>query len=185
MDGRGEFQLLPGTKKRLGIRIPGENRFLYIGSAILGAVLVTSFAFGSYQKSLEDQIAAVDAQILEIERTRDKKAEQDIVMLRLRLETVKKLIDEHIYWTEAISHLTNLIQREVQLSSFNGEAGKGEIAIKGRALTYTVLARQIASFLADEGITDLTLGSISPTLQGDIEFNISLKIDNNKFLFKK
>jgi hypothetical protein len=48
MDFRNQFQLLPGTKKRLGIKVPGENRFLYAGSAILGAVLVTSFAMNRY-----------------------------------------------------------------------------------------------------------------------------------------
>ena len=43
MDGIEGLQLLPGTKKRLGIKVPGENRFLYIGSAVLGAIIVATF----------------------------------------------------------------------------------------------------------------------------------------------
>src|SRR3989344_242053 len=66
------LQLLPGTKKRLSFKVPGENRFLYIGSAILGAVIVLSFALGRYELALRSQVEQVNTQLVNLEQKRNK-----------------------------------------------------------------------------------------------------------------
>ena len=81
MNGKDGLKLLPGTKRKLGIKVPGENRFLYVGSAIMGAVLVTMFALGRYQASLEKQVELINNQLVESERARDKKGEQNLITL--------------------------------------------------------------------------------------------------------
>ena len=103
MNGKGELQLLPGTKKRLGIKIPGENRFLYAGSAILGAAIVTSFWFNFSINSLEKQMNSLDEQLFILEQKRDEKAEENIQTIRRQISLTSKLIDEHVYSTKAFS----------------------------------------------------------------------------------
>ena len=85
MDGRDELQLLSGTKKRLGIKVPGENRFLYIGSAVLGAVLVAMFSMGRYEASLMGQVKQLDGQLVALEQSRDKRDEADLRLVNDRM----------------------------------------------------------------------------------------------------
>jgi len=184
LDRRDTLQLLPGTKKRLGIKVPGENRFLYIGSAILGAVLITSFTLGRYETSLEKKLEGIDNKLLAIEKQRDKGVETSMVTLKKRLELTKNLIDDHVYWTKGLSKVAGLLQREVRLTSFSGDVTKKTISIEGTALSFTVLARQIASFLADDSVEDLTLGFIKPTSEGTISFTMALTFVRAKLLNK-
>ncbi len=185
MDGRDGLQLLPGTKKKLGIKVPGENKFLYIGSAILGAVLVTSFALARYEKSLGGKIENINSQLLTIEQQRDKEAETSLSILKKRLDLTGNFIDNHKYWTKALSRITSLLQKEVQLISFSGGTEENSIGIEGYALSFTVLARQIASFLTDDAIQDLTLGLTDPTSNGTIRFTMILTFDRSKTLYKQ
>ena len=85
MNGNGEIQLLPGTKKRLGIKVTGENKFLYIGSAILGATIVIAFWFNFSVRSLEVEVKNLDEQLFILEQQRDKKAETNVQTIRQQI----------------------------------------------------------------------------------------------------
>src|SRR3989338_3191099 len=101
MDGRDGLQLLPGTKKRLSFKVPGENRFLYIGSAILGAVIVLSFALGRYELALRSQVEQVNTQLVDLEKKRNKGEEEGLRILKDRLTLTSELLSGHVYWTKA------------------------------------------------------------------------------------
>lgn len=184
MDGRDGLQLLPGTKKRLGLKVPGENRYLYIGSAILGAVLVLSFSLGKYQTSLEGQIEQLNEQIVALEQSRGKKDEDNLRILKDRLLVTTDLVKEHIYWTRALTIIESVLQSEVQFESLAGSIRDKKVNIKATAANYAVLARQIASFLAGEGILDVSIGRISPIGTGKIEFDMGLSFDMERFVQK-
>src|SRR3989344_5826238 len=108
MDDREKLQLLPGTKKRLGIKVPGENRFLYIGSMILGAVLVTTLALGQYRNSLQANLKRIEDQFVALEQSRNKGAEQDLKLFKDRVDLTSRLLSEHVYWTKALSAIVGL-----------------------------------------------------------------------------
>jgi len=179
------LQLLPGTKKRLNLKVPGENKFLYIGSAILGVVIVASFALGRYEVALRAQVENLNDQLTALEQKRSKSEEEDLRVLKDRLLLTSQLLDEHIYWTKALSAIEGLIQGEVEFESLSGSVGEGVVNIKARAGNYTVLARQIASFLTGPGIKDVSLGQIQPLSNGKIEFEIQLKFNKTKFVQNK
>lgn len=184
MDGQEGLQLLPGTKKRLGIKIPGENRFLYIGSAILGAAIVTALWFNFNIKALENNIATLDSQILELEQKRNKKSESNIVLTQRQLALTGKLIDEHLYFSQAIAGISSLIQEKIQIERLSIEPD-GKVNLAGAAVSYTVIARQMAVFLADNSVTDMTMGRMSSRPDGMIEFNMDMVFDKAKLLQKK
>lgn len=184
MDRKESLQLLPGTKKRLGIKVPGENRFLYVGSAILGATLVTIFTFSRYQASLETQIKQMNDQLITLEQARDKEGEQNLRLVKDRVELTGKLLNEHVYWTEALSTIVNLLQSNTRFKSFSADVNAGTIGISIQVSSYTVLARQVASFLTEEGISDISLGRISPASSGVLETTLDIKFDKAKLFYK-
>ena len=122
MYGNEELQLLPGTKKRLGIKIPGENRFLYIGSAILGATIVTVFWFNFNIKSLENEIKSIDEQLFVLEQKRDKKTERNIQTIRQQISLTSEFINQHVYITKAFSKLESLMQENIQITNISYDA---------------------------------------------------------------
>lgn len=183
MNDKEQFQLITGTKKKLGIKVPGENRFLYIGSAIVGAVLVTSFAFSRYEASLSSKLTSVNNQIMELEQKRDLKSEQDLKTIQHQIENTTVLIDDHIYWTQGLSKITSLVQSGVQIKTFNYD-GLGKISMDALASNYTVLAKQIASFVYEDSIQDVSVTKITPFPDGRLKFDITLLIDDLKLTKK-
>jgi len=181
MDRRDQLQLLPGTKKRLGIKVKGENRFLYIGSAILGAVIVSMFALGRYQTNLEDQLTQVNDQISIVEKSRKKSEEVGLKVLQQRLSLISELIDSHTYWTKGLTSIAGLMQNDVRLESFSGDANLGSIGIAVQASSYAALARQVASFLTESAISDLSFGKTNTTSEGLVETSITIKF-NREFI---
>lgn len=185
MNGRDGLKLLPDTKRKLGIKVPGENRFLYVGSAILGAVLVTVFALGQHRSSLEKQLDQLDNRLTESERTRDKKGEQNLKILKEQMTLVSRILDEHIYWTRAFSLIESLLQRQVRFKSLSGLTDDGKIRIQGQTANYTVLAKQLAALFTDRSIVDIALGKVSVTSDGTIEFSLEITFDKSKLIQKK
>lgn len=183
MDERNQFQLLPGTKKRLGIKVPGENKFLYIGSAILGATLVIIFAINNYESSLMSQVKQLNDQIFSIEQKRNKGDEANLRATKDRLSLTHDIIDKHVYWSQGFSWFGSMLQNEIQIRSIV-LANDGKFNFLGTAANYAVLAKQIASLLSDEKITDLTIGKIEATSVGTIDFGIDLKLNLPGIIYK-
>lgn len=168
----------------MGIKVPGENRFLYIGSAILGAVLVSIFALGQYRVSLESNLKQVNDQLVVLERSRNKKAEQNLKILNDRLAVTAGLMDNHIYWSKALSRVENLLQSQVQFESIAGIMMDHKVNIRGKTTGFTVLARQIAAFLSGEGILDVSLDKVTSLPTGRLEFEMRIDFDKSKFTKK-
>lgn len=184
MDVRDGLQLLPGTKKRLGIKVPGENRFLYIGSAILGAVIVTSFWLNFSSRTLKAEIKSIDEQIEALEQKRNKQSESNIREIQRQLNLAGGLVNEHIYFSQAILKLASLLQEKTQVKNLSVNT-EGKVNISGFALSYTVIAKQMAVFLADDSVTDLSLGKMESQADGTIKFSIQLEFKKDELLQKK
>lgn len=182
MNGKDVLKLLPGTKRKLGIKVPGENRLLYIGSAILGAVLVTMFALGNYRSSLEKQLGRLSDQLTESERSRDKKGERNLKILQERMTLVSSILEEHIYWTRAFSLIESLLQGQVRFQSFSGFTDDSKISIQGQATSYTVLAKQLAAFFTDPSVVDISLGKASVSPDGTVEFGLEIIFNKSKLI---
>lgn len=184
MDGKDSLQLLPGTKKRLGIKVPGENRFLYVGSAILGATLVAVFGMGQYQNSLKGQIKDLNSQITALEQKRNKKDEAELRLIKDRITTIGDLIKNHTYWTQAFDWFTNLLQSEVQVRGISLERS-GKMTFSAVAKNYITIARQLAVMLTDDKIKEVKFGGIKSATDGGLEFGMELNVDLPKIILKQ
>lgn len=182
MPDQGGIQLLPESRRKIDIRTPGENRWVYAGVAAL--VLVFSVAAGLvfYRSGLEDKLAGLDTNLTNLEKKRDKKVEANLLTLSQQLALTTQLLNNHIFWSKALAKIEALTQPQVQFSTFNALAAEGKFEIKASTLNYTVLARQIAAYVSEDSIKDIDLSNVHVLTNGRLEFNIRITFDKNKFL---
>ena len=182
MPDQNGLQLLPETRRKIEINVPGENRIIYAGITVLILMLVLSGGLYFYKNSLEDTKTGLDAQIVSLEKDRDKKVETNLLTLSKQLSLMSTLLDSHIVWSKALSKVENLLQPQVQFLSFSAAVSDNRFEFKALATNYTVVARQIAAFVSDDSIKDITLTNVHVLTTGKLEFSIKLEFDKTKFL---
>src|SRR3989338_3654157 len=182
MPDKGGLQLLPETRKKIDIKIPGENRMLYIGSGALVLILALYSALGAYQSSLEGDIAAADGQLMTLEQQRNKKTEHQLTTLAKQVDLTSTIVKDHVYWSTALSRIEAAVQPSVQFKSFSAGLGDDTFRIRALADNYVTIAKQMAAFSADEAIKDITLDGVSSLTSGKLDFSVRVSFDRSKFL---
>lgn len=184
MADKGGIQLLPETKRKIDIKVPGENRLFYAGLAAMTMVGVLFLGLNSYSNSLEERINQLDTQLTSLNNERDKETEEDLRALDQQTDLVSQLLSRHLFWTKAFSQVENSFQQQIQLNSFSASAAKKEIVMAGLAANYTAIAQQISSLLANDGVIDVDLNNIKASNTGKMEFIMKVIFDEDKFLIK-
>lgn len=184
MANQDGLQLLPETRKKIEVITPGENKVIAIGGIIFSitAVLVGILYF--YKNSLENKLTSLDAQIVQLEQRRNRQAEQNILIFNKQVSMLSDMLDKHAYWSTAFSKIEGLLQNQVQISSMTTSLSENKIDIRAIAANYTTIARQIASFLSDGSIKDITLSRVNTLTNGHLEFNMQILFDRSNFLKK-
>jgi hypothetical protein len=177
-------QLLPETRKKIDLKIPGKNRMIYIGLISMVIVMTGFFYYQNQAKSLESKIAEVDKQVMEIEKKRDKNTEAQLVDLKKQTALLTKMLSEHIFWSRAWTKLEGLISPQLQIKDLSLSSTKEEISFGAKAPSYAAVAKQLAKFTNDDAIKDVVIGGIRVANVGGAEFDIKLLINGSKF-FKK
>lgn len=182
MADQGGLQLLPETRKKIELITPGENRLLTIGGVIFAIIAVLAGGIYFYQTTLEDELASLDTKIVALEQQRNRQAEQNILVFNKQLSMLSDLLDNHIYWTTGFAKIEGLTQTQVQFDTLTAAVGDNEIGFEATAANYTTVARQIAAFLSDESITDVTLSRVNALTDGRLSFAMQIEFDKTKFL---
>lgn len=185
MADQGGLQLLPETRKKIEIRIPGENRMLATGSITLLIIAALAGGIYLYKNSLENKLASLDERIATLEQQRDKQAEKNILVFNKQVSMLSNLLSEHAYWTTAFSKIEGLTQSQVQFENITTSLADNKIDFKAVATNYTTIARQIAAFLSDESVRDVTLSKVNTLTNGRLEFTMQIIFDRSKFLKSK
>ena len=182
MADRGGLQLLPETRKRIDIKIPGENRLISIGITLLVLVAVLYGGLWWYSESLTTRIGDADTQILALEKQRNKEAEQNLITLSKQIDITNQILNKHAYWSAGLSRIESALQNNVQFKSFSAVSGEEGFQIRALSDTYATLAKQIAAFIADDAIKDITLDGVNTLTSGKLDFNAKITFDKAKFL---
>ena len=185
MPDQNGLQLLPETRRKIEIITPGENRFLFVGTTVLVMVIVLVGGLYFYKNSLENKLVSLDAEISALEKSRNKEAEQNILIFNKQILMLSDLLNKHVYWTTAFSKIEGLTQNQVQFNSVTATLTNTRVDFKATAANYTTVARQIAAFLSDESITDINLNKITSLTNGQLEFTMQIIFDRSKFLTSK
>ncbi len=173
----GGLQLLPETRKKIEIKIPGQNRTLVLGFVALVLVIGLYFGLTVYKQSLLSAFSSIDQQLSDIEKSRDKQAESKLLDLNKQLAVVNPLISSHFLWSEAFAKIQSLVQPQVQFKTVNADALGKKILITGVAANYSTIARQIAAFYTMESVTDIILNKVQSQPTGQVELTMQLFFD--------
>lgn len=184
MPENAEIQLLPQTRKKVEIKIPGQNKLLFFALGFL--VLLGGFYSGLayYKNLLDEKLSLAEQGLVDLEKSRNKENEDKILALQDRLRIIRPMISSHIFWSAGLAKLQNLTSPQVQIDSLSVNLDKKEFNFKAFTPNYTTLAKQISAFYADDLITDVTLGKVISLPTGKLEFNMQINFDVNKLLKK-
>ncbi|MBI4160551.1 MAG: hypothetical protein HY506_01435 [Candidatus Yanofskybacteria bacterium] len=178
----GGIQLLPETRRKIDVRVPGQNRSIVL-SCVFGVIVIAIYmALNTYSGSLRDQINDVDRQLTDLEASRDKKSEQNILAVQKQLSLVGSVIDSHIYWSEGFTKIQSLILPQVQVETLNADIVNQKVLIGGVAADYITMARQIAALYTLDSITDIALNKVASNPAGRVDFTMQISFEGNKFL---
>ncbi len=181
----GGLQLLPETRKKIDISLPGQNRSLILGFIVLAVVAGIYFGLLAYNQSLSSKLSSIDGQLADLEKSRDKQLESRLLDLNKQLAVVNPLISSHIFWSEALAKIQSLVEPQLQFKSIDADVLSKKIVITALADSYTTVARQIASFYTVDSITDVVLNTVKSQPSGKVELSMQLFFDTNKLLVKQ
>src|SRR3990167_2641300 len=182
MPNQNGLQLLPETRRKIEVKVPGENRLVYAGISVLVLMLAIVGGLYFYKISLKNKKNELDAEIINLEKERDKKVEANLLTLSKQLSLISTLLDSHIVWSKALSKIENSLQPQVQFLSFSAAVSDNRFEFKALANKYTVVARQIAALVSDDSIKDIALNNVHVLTNGKLEFSIKLEFDKTKFI---
>lgn len=182
MPDHGGIQLLPETRRKIEIKTPGENRWLYAGVTVVILVVIAVGGLLFYKGGLEEKLAQLDSDLAKLEEQRDKKVENNLLILDKQLSLITKLLNNHIFWTKALGKIEVLTNPQVQYQTFVGGVDDGKLELKALTFNYTLLAKQIAAYVSDDSIKDVDLSDVHVRTDGKLEFSLKLTFDKNKFI---
>jgi len=185
MADKGGIQLLPENRKRIDVKIPGENRLIYIGMTLIVFVLVLAGGLWLYSNNLSKQIKADDEQLAALEKQRDSKAEQNLLTLSKQLSLTKQILKNHVYWSMGLSKIESALQNNVQFKSFSATLNEKSFNVQALSDSYSTIAKQLAAFVSDDSVKDVTLNNVSTLTSGKLNFNIRVEFNPTKFLMNQ
>jgi len=178
----GGLQLLPETRKKIEVYVPGQNRLLKIGFLVVIIVAILYGGLFYYRSRIQGQVSDLDNQLTALENSRDKTAEKDLLAYRQYLGLAKPLLQSHIAWSVGMDRFQKLIQPQIQFESLAVNSSKGEYSFQAKAANYMTIARQIAAFYSDPNIQDVALGRVTGLSDGKASFSIKVIFDMQKIL---
>lgn len=178
----GGLQLLPETRRKIEIKVPGQNRSLIFAFILVSIIVALYFGLNFYKSSLFDKITAIDSKLTELETSRDKKTEQNLLALNKQLSAVGGLISNHVFWSEAFGRIQALVLPQTQFQTLTADTPGRKIIVKGVSSSYTTMARQIAALYTLEAITDIILNKVANLPTGKVEFTMQISFDPKKLL---
>lgn len=182
MADKGGLQLLPENRKRIDIKIPGENRLIQIGVGLIVLILVIAGGLWLYSNSLANQITTDDQQLATLEKQRDKTGEQNLITLSKQVAITSQILKNHTYWSIGLSKIESALQSNIQFKSLSAVLSENSLHIRALSDNYTTIAKQLAAFVADDSVKDITLDGVSTLTSGKLDFNAKVTFDPKKFL---
>ena|SRR3989338_11460078 len=176
-----DIQLLPETRTRLDLGTNGGKKFFISGAAILAVSVALVLLLSWYKGSLEQRISQIDSDLTALESKRDKKFENNLLVLDRQISLVASLLDKHVYWSTALDKVERLLQTQVQITRVELKE-HSIIEVDGVAANYSTVAKQIAAFLTDSAVDDVGLRGVRATNTGVVEFTMQIKIKPESLL---
>ena len=185
MERGGTISLLPESRRKLEINVPGENRPIYYGLGVVVFVLILFVGVKLYVSQLTNKMIEIQNEVDLVEKQRDKKFEQQLIQLNKQFPLIAKLLKSHLIWSNALITFQHLVPPQTQTETILGDITEAKMEIKGRAPNYTTIAKQIAALLSDKSVVDVALDKVSTFSTGTLEYNMRVRFNKENLLLNK
>jgi hypothetical protein len=154
--------------------------FSKIGILLVGLLVLSLIIYGGlfyYNKSLTEKLSELQTQTEEINRQRDTEFEEKVISLEAALNSLSKILKNHVYWSNVFSKFESLALPQVSFSNFNAgleNDGSVKLTLSGNTSGYTYLAKQMVSFSQDELVSNIELSGINLGTEGGIGFGLNV-----------
>jgi len=129
------------------------------------------------------EIGDIESQISKYQSAiRDKQNQKS--SLSNQVSITSQILKNHTYWSLGFSKIESALQNNVQFKSLSATLGEGILNIRALSDNYTTIAKQLAAFVADDSIKDMTLDGVNTLTSGKLDFNTKIGFDKAKFLLK-
>jgi hypothetical protein len=180
----GGLQLLPETRRKIEVNLPGQNKSLVWSFVFALIILAAYIGLLVYQSSLNATSTSLDNQLAAIEKGRDKATESKLINLSRQLGTINPLLAGHLIWSDAFIKVQSLTLPQMQYETLNTNIDSKKFLYKAIAANYTTVAKQIAAFYSSDAFTDVILDKVAVQPSGRVEFTLELYFNPDKFLLR-
>jgi len=177
MPNNNGIQLLPERRKEIEIKVAGENNLIFIGLIVAGVVLVVFFIFNRQVTSMQTELADLDSQISKLDDQRNKELEGEITGIQDHFVVVSKIIDGHLVWSRVLRVLQDRTLTQFQFKSLALSFDEQKVDIEAETANYTLLARQIATYLSDDLVKDIRLDEAKLLSTGRVKVTMRILLD--------
>jgi len=173
-----DINLIPREyrERKLGIKaIFSKMTIIALAVLILSLLFYGGLLF--YKKNLNKNLEAINQEIFELEQKRDPKTEKAMVDLDKRINILKILFENHIYWSNLFEKLQELTITQAFFTGAQVELAENvaKFSADGGTSTYTNLARQIVAFQEDSSVSSVRVGGITLDEKLGIKFSITVE----------
>ncbi|MFA5021888.1 MAG: hypothetical protein WC508_02330 [Patescibacteria group bacterium] len=169
------------------------KRLFASGAVILGFILLIAAGYLGitwYQVKVTQDISGVESRIetLDQEIVQYEKDKQVALDMQQSLESVRQLLNQHVYWTNFFNLLEKNTIGEVKYVNFS-MAGQNKLVISAFGKDYHSVAKQLIAFQkATDFVKNVKIDAASAEIDPEtgnytgVNFNIDLEFQPNVFL---
>jgi hypothetical protein len=176
---------LPGLEKIKssieGIKNEDSPWPLILASALLVLVLLAYGGLYFYRGSIEKEIESLNAKKDSMQTEENNSNIEKVLGLSKSLSSAKGLLSPHVYSSNSVRMIEDLTSPDTGWSSFSFDYGTGKVSMKGKARTYSEVAKQILIFENDpeKRMSGVAVSGISLDKAGGVSFSCDLTLNKN------
>ena len=150
------------------------NKWILVSFAALAFGLIVFGGLKGYDFFLQRSIQNLEQEIKNAQSQQDTEMIQKVTELDKSINTVKDLLKNHIFSSNFFKKLEQLTLPQVQWISSTLDAQEGTADLRGKAASYSYLAKQIVSF--QDAKFEINVSNIALKKDG-VEFLAHIKFD--------
>ena len=163
-------------------RLKGKNYnslFMTVAIAVFVVMILSAGAVFLYRQYLVSEISKMSGDLAREKGGFDTVLIQKLDRMDKRIESSKKILDEHITLVPLIESLEKNTLRKVRFQNLDFAFENGEWAIKmnGVADSYATIAFQAEIFGKNNNMNELIFSNLGVSFDGNVTFDVSAKID--------
>lgn len=178
------IQLLPERRREIEVKIPGENKPLFLGLGAVGLILVLFLGLQFYASSFQDKISELDVELKSLDSKREKDTEDKIILVKDQFTKVGGILDNHVILSYLFKKIQVKTSPQFQFKSIKISLTDQKVDAEAEAANYTVVARQIVSYLSDQTIKDVKINEVKVFPNGRLGLNMTLIFNSEDLMLK-